>query len=278
VPPLDPGDGERLFVARARAAQPAFEPDEAVRELCARLDNLPLALELAAARVRVLSPAQLLDRLAQRLDLFKAGRGADPRQQTLRATIEWSHDLLDDDERRLFARLAVFAGGCTLESAEAVCDAELDVLESLVDKSLVRVRDGERFWMLETIRELAAERLVASAEADELHRRHAEHFLALAEDAEPHVRAHDVDWLDRLEAEHDNLRAALDRFEQGGEWQSVLRIAAALVAFWGIRGHFTEGRRRLARALDADDSPTRARAGALVAAADLATDAATGRR
>src|SRR5712692_11322533 len=140
VPPLEPEDGTELFVARARAALPSFVASDAVPELCARLENLPLALELAAARVRVLSPEQLVERLSQRLDLLKAGRGVDPRQQTLRATIEWSYELLNTEEQLLFARLAIFAGGCTLEAAEHVCEADVDTLQSLVDKSLVRVR------------------------------------------------------------------------------------------------------------------------------------------
>ena len=152
VPPLEPEDGTKLFVARARAALPSFVASDTVPELCARLENLPLALELAAARIRVLSPDQLVERLSRRLDLLKAGRGVDARQQTLRATIEWSHELLTDDEQRLFARLSVFTGGCTIESADSVCEADLDTLESLVDKSLVRIREGDRFWMLETIR------------------------------------------------------------------------------------------------------------------------------
>ncbi len=159
VPPLEPADATALFVTRARAVKPDFEPDEATAEVCARLEQLPLAVELAAARIRLLSPAQLLDRLSSRLDLLKAARGLDPRQQTLRATIEGSHDLLDEHDRRLFARLAVFAGGCALEAAEDVCEADLDTLQSLVDKSLVRVREDNRFSMLETIREYALERL-----------------------------------------------------------------------------------------------------------------------
>jgi class 3 adenylate cyclase len=128
VPPLEPAEGEQLFLARARAVKPDFSPNGSIADLCARLDNLPLALELAAARVRILSPEQLLERLSQRLDVLRAGRGVEARQQTLRATIEWSHELLDDEERRLFARLAVFRGGCTLEAAEAICEADLDVL------------------------------------------------------------------------------------------------------------------------------------------------------
>ena len=281
VQPLEPEDGTSLFLARARAADPGFAVGPAVPELCARLEHLPLALELAAARVRVLSPAQLLERLSGRLDLLRAGRGVEARQQTLRATIEWSYDLLDADEQRLFARLAVFAGGCTLEEAEAICDADLDVVQSLVDKSLVRLREGGRFWMLETIREFAGERLAALAEAEELRRRHAEYFLALAEEAEPFAREYAGDWLDRLEREHDNLRAALDWLEAASETQLVLRLAGALGEFWGIKGHLAEGRRRYENALAADESPTAARAKALNGAADMALgqgDAATTRR
>ena len=171
---------------------------------------MPLALELAAARTKALSPEQILDRLAQRLDLLKGGRDAEPRQATLRATIEWSVDLLSPGDKRLFARLAVFPA-CTLEAAEAVCDADVDGLQSLVEKSLLR-RTGERFWMLETIRELAIELLDASEEADAIRRRHAEHFLAVAESTcmaveriEGGTMRHDV-----ALAEQDNFRAALD--------------------------------------------------------------------
>jgi len=269
VPPLAPEDGTELFLARAHAADPGFAPTAAVPELCARLEHLPLALELAAARVRMLSPDQLLERLAGRLDLLKAGRGVDPRQRTLRATIEWSYDLLDEEEQRLFARLAVFAGGCTLEEAEEICEADLDVLQSLVDKSLARVREGDRFWMLETIREFATERLEASGEADELHRRHAEYFLALAEEAEPFIHRVDAGWLDRLGREADNLRAALDWLVASEETQLVLRLAGALDDFWGAKGYLAEGHRRLEDALEADQSPTPARAKALNAAADM---------
>jgi predicted ATPase len=273
VPPLEPADGTALFAARARAVDPAFAPTPAVGELCGRLDELPLAIELAAARSSVLSPAQILERLAGRLDLLKGDRDADPRQQTLRATIEWSHDLLTAEEQRLFARLSVFRGGCTLEAAEEVCEAGLDTLQSLLDKSLLRKRDaaGEpRYWMLETIREYAIERLEESGAGDEVRRRHAEWFLALAEEAEPYAREVDRAWLDRLELELDNLRAALDWLERAGETQLVLRLAGALVDLWGARGHFAEGRRRLEDALAADESPTAARANALNAAADLA--------
>jgi predicted ATPase/class 3 adenylate cyclase len=270
VPPLEPWDGTELFLARARAALPSFERSATVPELCARLENLPLALELAAARVRVLSPEQLLERFSRRLDLLKGGRGIDARQETLRATIEWSYDLCSSEEQLLFRGLSVFRGGWTLEVAEAVCDADVDVLQSLVDKSLVRVREEERFWMLETIREYAVERLEGSGEAEGLRRRHAEHFRALAEEAEPHLRGSPKEWLDRLDQEHDNLRAALDQLEKAGETQLSLRLAGALWKFWNMRGHLREGRRRLESALAADDRPTAARANALNGAGAIA--------
>src|SRR5207249_7135538 len=246
-----------------------LEPDETIAELCRSLDELPLALELAAARTSVLRPAQILERLSKRLDLLKGGRDAEARQQTLRATIEWSHDLLASEEQRLFARLAVFRGGCTLAAAEEVAGADLDVLQSLVDKSLVRHRD-DRFWMLETIGEFAAERLEDSGEADDMRRRHAEHFVALAEEAEPHLRRESTEWLDRLEPDHDNLRAALDRLEVAGETQLVMRLAGALDRFWYLRGYLVEGQRRLERALAADPRPTAARAKAAMGASGAA--------
>ena len=158
VPPLAEPEAVELFCTRSQ-----LEPSEEIGELCARLDNLPLAVELAAARTKALSPAQVLDRLSERLDLFTGGRDADPRQQTLRATIEWSYDLLNGDEQRLFARLSVFARGCTFAAAEEVADADLDTVQSLVEKGLLRFTD-ERYWMLETIREFAAERLAESGD------------------------------------------------------------------------------------------------------------------
>ena len=271
VPPLAPQDGAELFLARARAALPGFVSDETVPEVCARLEHLPLALELAAARIRALSPEQLLGRLSQRLDLLRAGRGVDPRQQTLRATIEWSHELLTRDEQRLFARLAVLRGGCTLEAAEEVAEADLDTLQSLVDKSLLRFTN-ERYWMLETIREYAAERLEESGEADELRRRHAAWFLALAEGAEPYLRQESTEWLDRLEPEHDNVRTALDFFRIAGEDELALQLVAAFWWFWSLRGHLEEGRRRVEDALARDTRPTATRAKALTGAQDLAGD------
>jgi predicted ATPase/class 3 adenylate cyclase len=264
--PLADPEAVDLFCARART-----EPDETVHELCRALDNLPLALELAAARTSVLSPREILERISDRLDVFKGGRDADPRQQTLRATIEWSYELLSQEETRLFARLAVFSGGCTLDGGEDVAAADLDTLQSLVDKSLVR-HTQERFWMLETIREYAAERLDESGEGEELRRRHADHFLALAEEAEPHLPADRREWLDLLDREHDNLRSAFDWFESSNETQDALRLAAALSRFWFTRGHLVEGRRRLESALRADERPTAARAKALTKAAFMAGD------
>ena len=270
VPPLEPQDGIELFLARARAALPSFAASDAVSELCTRLEYLPLPLELAAARVRVLSVEQLIERLSERLDVLKGGRGAEARQQTLRATIEWSYDLLSREEQVVFARLAVFVGGCAVEAAEQVAAADLDTLQSLVDKSLVRHTD-ERFWMLETIREFAAERLEESGEADELRRRHARYFLVLAEEAEPSLIGPSPErWLDRLEQDLANLRAALDRLEASGDTQSTLRLAGALWGLWNLRGYVVEGWRRLADALHADTRPTAARAKALNAAAELA--------
>jgi predicted ATPase/class 3 adenylate cyclase len=268
VPPLAERDGEALFSARARAVDPSFVPSETVGHLCARLDELPLALELAAARTALFSPEQLLERLSGRLDLLRGERDADPRQQTLRATIEWSYDLLSVAEQELFGRLSIFAGGCTYEAAEQVSGADPDTLQSLLDKSLLRKRDSElgpRYWMLETIREYAAERLEASGEAELLGQRHAEHFLALAEEAEPHL-ATDAEWLDRLDVEVDNVRGALDFAAAAGETERILRATAALHDFWFTRGYVLEGWARLESALAVDPETTAARCRALIAA------------
>ena len=266
VPPLADPEAVDLFCTRAQT-----QVDQTIAELCRRLDNLPLAIELAAARTRVLSPNQILERLSQRLDLLKGGRDAEARQRTLRATIEWSYDLLDEEEKQLFARLAVFRGGCTLESAQEIADAEIDTLQSLVDKNLVRHRD-ERFFMLETIREFASEQLEETGEGVDLRRRHAEHFLGLAEEAFPQFIGSPKQWLERLDAEHDNLRAALDRLEAAGENELRLRLAGALYRFWYTRAHLTEGRSRLESALAADDRPTEFRANALNGVAILSMD------
>jgi predicted ATPase/class 3 adenylate cyclase len=264
VPVLDRSEARELFAARARAVRPDFEPNGSLDELCASLDDLPLALELAAARTTILSTGQLLSRLGARLDLLKGGRDAEVRQQTLRATIEWSHDLLEPDEQRLFARLAVFRGGCTLEAAEGICDADIDQLQSLVDKSLVRVRDAGRFWMLETIHEFAAERLSESGEEDELRRRHAGFFLALAESANLSAEAIDLGPRPELVLpEQDNLRAALDWAADTGEIELGLRLAIALEQFWVAAGPY-EGARRVQAFLDrAADIPDVVRARAI---------------
>jgi predicted ATPase len=284
VAPFAHEEGVGFFVARARTVKPDFKADVAVSEICRRLDDLPLALELAAARVKALSSGQILDRLERRLPLLTGGaRDLPERQRTLRGAIEWSYDLLKPEEQRLFARLAVFSGGCMLEAAEHVTSADLDTLQSLVDKSLVRFTE-DRFWMLETIREYAAEQLSQSHEAEKLERRHAEYFLALTEEAEPKVREETLrgrgQSLDRLESEHDNIRAALDRLAASGQSELVLRVAGAVSLFWQEKGHVTEGRRRLEGALRADAHPTAARAKALNGLSSLAVfagDAATGR-
>jgi predicted ATPase/class 3 adenylate cyclase len=275
VPPLEHSDGTALFTARARAVDPAFTPTSAVEELCSRLDELPLAIELAAARTAVFSSEQLLERLSGRLDLLKGDRDGDPRQQTLRATIEWSHDLLTEIEQRLFHRLAVFVGGCTYEAAEEVADADPDTLQSLLDKSMLRKREtagAPRYWMLETIREYAVERLEGAGEAVELRRRHAEWFLALAEGAEPHLSQESTEWLDRLEPELDNFRSALDHLERTEASHAQLRLTAAAWWVWSLRGSVAEGLERVERGLAGDVRPTPARARALIGASDLAGD------
>ncbi|MFN8541064.1 MAG: tetratricopeptide repeat protein [Thermomicrobiales bacterium] len=258
----------RLFVERARAIAPDFDLTPAnaatVAQICTRLDGLPLALELAAARTKLLPPQALLARLERRLPLLTGGAHDLPtRQRTLRDTIAWSHDLLTEEERTLFRRLAAFAGGCTLASIEAICNADgrlgpfiLDSIASLIDKSLLRRNDtspGEpRFTMLETIREFAAEQLAASGEAAAIRRQHALHYLALAEEGEPQLRSvEDVAWLARMESEHANLRAALTWCRDtglaapGGSREVAeigLRLLRGLWWFWVYRGHWSECR------------------------------------
>lgn len=272
-----------LFSSRARSVRSDFVVTtgnaQPVAEICKALDGLPLAIELAATRVGVLPPAALLERLDRRLRLLKGGaRDAPERQRTIRATIDWSYDLLEPQEQRLFVRLAVFAGGCTLESAERICGDGLDVVDglaSLTDSGLARVEGTDeepRFVTLETIREYAVERLEKSGEGDELRRRHGEHFLALAEEAEPNLRGSPGRWLERLDREHDNLRAALDWFEASGEREHALRLAGALWRFWYLRGLLAEGGRRLESVLRRDERPTAARAKALNGAAVMAVN------
>jgi predicted ATPase len=239
-----------LFVQRAAAVRSDFAANGEVAEICRQLDCLPLAIELAAARVKVLTLPALLERLEQRLPVLAGGsRSAPERQRTLRATIVWSHDLLMPAEQDLFARLALFAGGCTLEAAEEICGADLDGIASLVDKSLIR-RSGARYWMLETIREFAADRLEELEDVAELRDRHAAWYVALGERARPELQARrGREWHDRLDAEHANLRAALEHLLASQDTESVLRLTGAVWMFWATRGHWTEGRRFLAAAL-----------------------------
>ena len=266
LPPLVRTEAVELFCDRARAVRPDVTATDAVVQLCDRLDGLPLALELAAARTKLLTPEALLERLADRLDALKGTRDAEERHLTLRATIAWSHDLLDENEQELFARLGVFRGGCTLETAEAVCDADLDTLASLLDKSLLRRRSGrlgeERYWMLEMIREFALERLQESGHEDELRRRHAERMLQIARDArgggEEEVEA-DVGY---ALAEREDLRAALDWAEESDATLG-LELATELQSFWNAAGP-KEGFERIERLLDrAGDIPLELRAKAL---------------
>ncbi|MGH2682225.1 MAG: ATP-binding protein [Actinomycetota bacterium] len=302
VPPLEPPDPERLpdvltlgrfeavqlFTERALAVRPGFRVTEenapAVAEITARLDGLPLAIELAATRTKVLTPEQILPRLQNRLSILTSGARTLPdRQRTLRGAIAWSHDLLDDDERRLFARLSVFTGGWTLESAEAVCDPEgigLDALEgltSLVDKSLVRrtepAQGHPRFSMLETIREFGREQLASGDDRDVVPRRHAEFFLGLATEAEPHLTADDQgEWLDRCDQEHANIRAALRWAIEGGRADRAQEATGALWRFWQQRGHLAEGRRWFEEilSLPSGQGRTSARAKALTGAGGIA--------
>jgi predicted ATPase/class 3 adenylate cyclase len=303
VPPMDlPDVGEparpeqlmryeavTLFVERATAVDPEFRTTEAntfaVAELCRRLDGLPLAIELAASRVKVLSPQAILERLEHRFELLTGGPIDLPaRQRTLREAIGWSHDLLDGTERRLFRQLSMFAGGWTLNAAEAVAKAgagpgrsTLEVLGSLVDKSLVRrvpsASDVVRFGMLETIREFGIEQLEAMGEAEATRDHHASFFLEMAEAAEPNLRGRQQKlWLDELEAEHDNLRAVLRRAIDGGNAKIALRLVGVLWRFWHLHGHLDEGRRWAEEvlALPAASEGTAERAKALTALGGLA--------
>jgi predicted ATPase/DNA-binding SARP family transcriptional activator len=264
VPPLAEDEAAELFVTRAQAANPRFaltdENAAAVAELCVKLDGLPLAIELAAARAKLLTPATLLARLGNRLELLTGGRRDAPRhQQTLRLTLDWSYDLLDPHLQRLFAQLGVFAGGCTLASAEAVCRIDGSILDGLVglgDESLLgqRERVEPRFVMLQIVRDYALERLKASGKSDELRRRHLEHFVALAEEAEPGLAgAEQARWLGRIEDEHDNLRVALAYALESGEGALALRLVVGVRRFWQIHGYLAEGRQSLRSALTATE-------------------------
>jgi predicted ATPase len=278
-----------LFVQRATAARPDFELNRenasAVAEICARLDGLPLAIELAAARVKVLSPSSMLTRLASRLQLLTGGsRDLPQRQQTLRAAIDWGYDLLSAAEQKLFRRLSVFVGGCNLESVEAVCDTKgdldldlLDGMASMVDKSLVQqVEQGKgesRFVMLETLREYALEKLEISGEAALTKRAHAAYYLVLAEEnATESSEAEGAGWLERLGLEHDNFRAGLEWLIETGNAEWGLRLGTALFRFWEVREYLAEGRDRLDRLLKLTEAgaTTKLRMRALFAAGVLA--------
>ena len=280
-----------LFVQRAIAAKPDFELNQsnaaAVAEICTRLDGLPLAIELAAARVKVLSPSSMQTRLTSRLQLLTGGaRDMPQRQQTLRAAIDWSYDLLDAAEQKLFRRLSVFVGGCTLEGAEAVCDTKadldldlLDGMASMVDKSLAHqiehAKGESRFAMLETIREYALEKLEASGEAALTKRSHAAYCLVLAEEeATEQSGADGAEWVERFGVEHDNFRAALGWLIETGNAEWGLRLGAALFHFWETREYFSEGRGQLDKLLKlaAAAPPTKTRARAAFAAGVLAVD------
>jgi predicted ATPase len=278
-----------LFLQRAIAAKPDFELNRenasAVAEICARLDGLPLAIELAAARLKILSPSALLTRLASRLQLLTGGsRDLPQRQQTLRGAIDWSYDLLIPAEQKLFRRLSVFVGGCTLEGVEAVCDTKadlnldlLDGMASMVDKSLLQQfgqPNGEsRFVMLETLREYAREKLAAGSEDASTKRAHAAYCLVLAEEECTEQNIPETSqWADRFALEHDNFRAALEWLTETGDAEWGLRLGSALFRFWEMHEYFTEGRDRLGKLLNLPGaaSPTNSRARALFAAGVLA--------
>ena len=267
LPPLErltQYEAVRLFVERARAVKPGFEVTNqsapAVAEICARLDGLPLAIELAAARTKLLPPQALLSRLSNRLKLLKGGaRNLPARQQTLRATISWSYNLLNEEEKTLFWRLSVFSGGSTLEAIGEICDSEEDIddlegVDSLLEKSLLRQEEGvggePRFVMLETVHEYASEKLEESAQAEEVQRNHAEYFLAQAQEANAELRGPEAaKGLERLEVEHDNMRAAMQWALKTREAELALGLGGALWWFWSVRGHYGEGRRWLEQAL-----------------------------
>jgi predicted ATPase len=284
---LSRSDAVALFLERAKAVEPDFDPTdrdaEAIAGICGRLDGLPLAIELAASRIKVLSPQGILTRLKSSLDLLTASaRNVPERQRTLRGAIRWSYDLLDEPDRRLFARCSVFAGGADMEAIEAVCLAgaeagrdPVEAVASLVDMSLIRRidtgRSEPRYGMLVTIRMYAGERLQAEFDAGATRRRHAEHFLRLAERMGAHVADADfTDWLARFDRDHDNLVEALARAVEQGETDGGMRAAASLWRFWQLRGHYAVGRTQLERLLQVPGGRTAARAQAHEAAANLA--------
>ena len=265
VPPLAESESVALFCVRSQ-----LEPTDEIAELCRRLDHLPLAVELAAARARALSPARILERLPQRLDLLKGGRDADPRQQTLRSTIGWSYDLLTGLEQVLFRRLSVFAGGCTLEAAEAVCDADLDTLQSLVEKSLLRFA-ADRYLLLETIREYASDRL-GPEETAAVRRRHRAYVVGLAEASAPMLHTgSEAAWSARLAPDYANVRAAVSYALAAGQPDDAGRILGSLYPFLISHGHLGEAREWAEAALAARDRLSgRGLAEALVGGGEIA--------
>jgi predicted ATPase len=283
VPPLASDPAVDLFVERARLARPDFSPDEAARravaEICERVDRLPLAIELAAARIRILSPDAILARLGQRLNLLAGGgRDLTDRQRTLRGAIAWSFDLLEPDERRFFAGFSVFVGSAGIDAVEAVLPgstgdrAALDLCGSLVEKSLLRQFDGPdgepRFSMLETIREYAAEQLAADPDGTEVRERQARHVMALAEQLEPELVGMDPKRaFDLLDLDLGNIRVAIDWSIESRSPQVGLRIGAAIWRFWQHRSHLAEGRSQMTELLAADgaDVPLGVRARAMTA-------------
>jgi predicted ATPase len=277
VPTLPLDDAAALFTQRARQLDPRFEPDAAVRQIAERLDGLPLALELAAARVKVLTPGQILERLGRSLDLLTSGaQDAPERQRTLRGTVEWSYRLLTIAEQRLFARLAVFAGSFELEAAEAVCSAELDLLQSLIDKSLVRRGEYGRFFMLGTIKALALEKLRDLGDASSLRRRHDDYFLGVAEELDARERLSGMrdlsaESLDRFERELPSFRSAHAGLLEAGRGEGALRLGAALWRFWLNRAQYRDAADWLENApVDDATLPLDVRAAALAAAGGIA--------
>jgi predicted ATPase/DNA-binding SARP family transcriptional activator len=272
VPTLAPAEAVALFFAKARQLEPNFESNGAVHEICRRLDGLPLAIELAAARIKVLHPDQILDRLGRGLDLLTTGsRDAPERQHTLRATIQWSHDLLSSEERKLFPRLSVFPGSFRLEAAEAICGAELDRLAALVDKNLLRRTNEGRFFLLETISEYAQERLQETGEADQLLRRHAEFYLLLVEPLKYELRAMDSTVIALVDAESDNLRSAMSWAIDHGDAELAERLLCSVWFHWFVRGRTAEGDQLAGRVVAlAGPTPTPMSAEALSLAAEFA--------
>lgn len=274
--PLAAADAGALFVERARAVGTAVEADETVDAISRRLDCLPLAIELAAARTRVMSSETLLQRLDRALPLLVEGpRDAPAHQRALRATIAWSHDLLDQDAKALFARLAVFAGSFALAAAEDVCKADVDTLTELIDVSLLKALHGDRFELLATVREYAFEQLQASSEEPRLRARHSDFFGMLAERAYAQRHEREGEWTARLETDHDDLRAALE-WRAANDPVGELELAGALGWFWVSRSHLNEGARRLAGAMERSDADGRARARALTSAGAVAAQRGRG--